>query len=202
MAGRGRSRPPCPRGRVLRARSRRWRRPRGALRGGSLKLHLARTTPSSRRSPVSLAKRMLTVVTLLAVLAPAAGAVVVKEERVPGGWLELTWSRGFGVGRVFTPLALPAGDPAIPSPSGDNTVAVLQNVATGLGGIALSATDPSGFSDYTWESDFFTGAGSTRVGLILRADPTDGVQTFYQFVINPGLFLLRFRQVVAGAPLA
>ncbi len=150
---------------------------------------------------MSLAKRMLTVVTLLAVLAPAAGAVVVKQERVPGGALELTWSPGFGVGRVFTPLALPAGDPAIPNPSGDNTVAVLQNVATGLGGIALSATDPSGFSDYTWESDFFTGAGSTRVGLILRADPTDGFQTFYQFVINPGLFLLRFRKFVAGAPL-
>jgi hypothetical protein len=143
---------------------------------------------------------MLTV-SLLAVLAPAAGAVVVKQERVPGGALEQTWSPGFGVGRVFTPLALTAGDPAIPNPSGDNTVAVLQNVATGLGGIAVSATDPSGFADYTWEGDFFTGAGNTRVGLILRADPSDGFQTFYQFVINPGLFQIRFRKFVGGGPL-
>lgn len=150
---------------------------------------------------MSLVKRVLLSASLLAVLAPVAGAVVVKQERVPGGALEQTWSPGFGVGRIFTPLALPAGDPAIPSPTGDNTVAVLQNVATSLGGIAVAATDPSGFADYTWEGDFFTGAGSTRVGLILRADPSDGFQTFYQFVINPGLFQIRFRKFVAGAPL-
>jgi hypothetical protein len=150
---------------------------------------------------MSLAKRSLLILSLLAVLAPVAGAAVVKQERVPGGALELTWSPGFGVGRVFTPLALPAGDPAIPSPTGDNTVAVLQNVATGLGGIAECATDPSGFADYTWEGDFFTGAGNTRVGLILRADPSDGFQTFYQFVINPGLFQIRFRKFVGGGPL-
>jgi hypothetical protein len=150
---------------------------------------------------MSLAKRVLLTASLLAVLAPVAGAVVVKQERVPGGALEQTWSPGFGVGRIFTPLALPAGDPAIPNPSGDNTVAVLQNVDTNLGGIAVCATDPSGYSDYTWEADFFTGAGNTRVGLILRADPSDGFQTFYQFVINPGLFQIRFRKFVAGAPL-
>jgi hypothetical protein len=150
---------------------------------------------------MSLARRLMMVVALLAVLAPAAGAVVVKQERVPGGALEQTWSPGFGVGQNFTPLTLAPGDPAIPTPSGDNTVAVLTNVAIGLGGIAVSATDPSGFSDYTWEGDFFTGAGSTRVGLILRADPSDGFQTFYQLVINPGLFQVRFRKFVAGAPL-
>jgi hypothetical protein len=150
---------------------------------------------------MSLVMRSLLTLSLLAVLAPAAGAAVVKQERVPGGALEQTWSPGFGVGRVFTALTLPAGDPAIPSPTGDNTVAVLQNVATNLGGIAACATDPSGFADYTWEGDFFTGGGSTRVGLILRADPSDGFQTFYQFVINPGLFQIRFRKFVAGAPL-
>ena len=150
---------------------------------------------------MSLANKLILTVSLLAVLAPAAGAVVVKQERVPGGALEQTWSPGFGVGRNFTPLTLTGADPAIPTPSGDNTVAVLTNVATGLGGIAVSAIDPSGFSDYTFEGDFFTGAGNTRVGLILRADPSDGFQTFYQFVINPGLFQIRFRKFVAGAPL-
>ena len=148
-----------------------------------------------------LAKKVILTMALVTVLAPAAGAVVVKQERVPGGALEQSWSPGFGVGRIFTPLALLAGNPALPTPSGDNTVAVLTNNEIGLGGIAVSATDPSGFSDYTWEGDFFTGAGSTRVGLILRADPADGFQTFYQFVINPGLFQIRFRKFVAGAPL-
>lgn len=148
-----------------------------------------------------LAKRMMMAVALMAVLAPVAGAVVVKQERVPGGVLEQTWSPGFGVGRIFTPLTLPAGDLAIPTPSGDNTVAVLQNVDIGLGGIAECATDPSGYSDYSWEGYFFTGAGDTRRGLILRADPADGFQTYYQFVINPGLFQVRFRKFIAGGPL-
>lgn len=148
-----------------------------------------------------LAKRVMMTAALLAVLAPVAGAVVVKQERVPGGALEQTWSPGFGVGRIFVPLVLAPGDPAINTPSGDNTVAVLQNNDIGLGGIAVAATDPSGFSDYTWEGSFFTGAGNTRRGLILRADPNDGFQTFYQFVINPGLFQVRFRKFIAGAPL-
>lgn len=150
---------------------------------------------------MTLGRTILSTAALLAVLSPAAGAVVVKQERVPGGTLEQTWSPGFGVGRVFTPLTLVAGDPAIPNPSGDNTVAVLQNNDTNLGGIALSATEPSGYADYTWEADFFTGAGNTRVGLVLRADPSNGFQSFYQLVINPGLFQVRFRKFVAGGPL-
>jgi hypothetical protein len=149
---------------------------------------------------LSLARKVSTAVLLLALTAAAAQAVVVKRERVPAGALEQTWLPGFGVGRTFTPLTLPAGDPAIPNPSGDNTVAVLQNNDVNLGGIAASATDPNGYADYTWEADFFTGAGDTRRGLILRADPTNGFQTFYQFVINAGLFQIRFRKFVAGAP--
>jgi hypothetical protein len=137
---------------------------------------------------------------LLVLCASVAGAAPIKQERVPGGVLEQTWQPGFGVGRTFTPLTLAAGDPAIPNPSGDNTVAVLQNNDINLGGIAACATDPLGLPDYTWEADFFTGAGSTRVGLILRADPSNGFQTFYQFVINAGLFVIRFRKFVNGAP--
>jgi len=149
---------------------------------------------------LSVVSKVSSAVLLMVLSASVAGAVVVKQERVPGGALEQTWLPGFGVGRTFTPLTLAAGDPANPNPSGDNTVAVLQNNDINLGGIAACATDNNGFADYTWEGDFFTGAGSTRVGLILRADPTNGFQTFYQFVINSGLFVIRFRKFVNGAP--
>jgi len=155
---------------------------------------------------LSVVLKVSSAVLVLALSASAAsadlipGAVPIKFERVPGGALESTWLPGFGVGRTFTPLVLPAGDPAIPNPAGDNTVAVLQNNDISLGGIAACGTDPLGFADYVWEGDFFTGAGDTRRGLILRADPTNGFQTFYQFVINAGLFLIRFRKFVNGAP--
>ena len=150
---------------------------------------------------MSLAQKLSCALLLLAVGATTAGAtlpVVVKRERVPNGALEQTWIPGFGVGRTFTPLVLPAGNPAIPNPSGDNTVAVLQNNAITLGGIAACTTDPNGFSDYEWEADFFTGDGNTRRGIIVRADP--GFSQFYQLVINAGLFLIRFRKFVGGTP--
>ena len=148
---------------------------------------------------MSLARKVSTAVLLLIVTSAAAQAVVVKQERVPGGALEQTWLPGFGP-RTFTPLTLTGADPAIPNPSGDNTVAVLQNLDINSGGIALCATDPNGYADYTWEGDFFAGAGDTRRGLVLRADPTNGFQTFYQFVINAGLFQIRFRKFVNGSP--
>ena len=138
---------------------------------------------------------------LVAWVAVGGAAVLIKQERVPGGTLEATWLPGFGVGRLFTPLTLTTTDPANPNPSGDNTVAVLQNNDISLGGIAECATDPSGYADYVWEADFFTGGGNTRRGIVLRADPTNGFQSFYQLVINSGLFLVRFRKFVAGNPL-
>lgn len=148
---------------------------------------------------MSLARKVSAAVLLLILTSAAAQAVVVKQERVPGGALEQTWIPGFGP-RTFTPLTLTGADPAIPNPSGDNTVAVLQNLDTNSGGIALCATDPNGYADYTWEGDFFSGAGDTRRGLVLRADPTNGLQTFYQFVINAGLFQIRFRKFLNGTP--
>lgn len=156
-------------------------------------------------SLVSHLRHVTTAILLVAVSAAAAAAATnatpaFKQERVPGGTLEQYWAPGFGVGRIFTPLVLPAGDPAIPTPSGDNTVAVLRNNDVGLGGIAESVTGTDGQFDYSWEADFFTGDGSTRRGLILRADPANGFQTFYQFVINSGLFLIRFRKFVNGNP--
>jgi hypothetical protein len=151
---------------------------------------------------LSLARKASFTALLLALsLSPAHAAPGILKERVPGGVLEQTWLPGFGVGRTFTPLVLSPGDPAIPNPSGDNTVAVLRNNDINLGGIAACATDPLGNADYIWEGNFFTGAGDTRRGLILRADPTNGFQTFYQFVFNAGLFQIRFRKFVNGAPI-
>jgi len=149
---------------------------------------------------LSLARSVsITAISLIAVVS-VSNAAGIKKETVPGGVLQQTWLPAFGVGRTFTPLTLTGADPAIPNPSGDNTVAVLQNNDISLGGIAACATDPNGYADYIWEGNFFTGNGDTRRGLILRADPTNGFQTFYQFVINAGLFTIRFRKFVNGAP--
>lgn len=150
-----------------------------------------------------LARTLFVSLLLAASLAPTASAqalFLLKHERATGGTLDLAWDPGFGVGRTFQPLLLPTGDPAIPNPSGDNSVAVLTNNATGLGGIALAATSVLEHADYTWSGWFFTGAGDTRRGLVVRAKPTNGFQTFYQLVVNPGLFQLRFRKFVDGAP--
>jgi hypothetical protein len=154
---------------------------------------------------LSLARQVLAAISLIAVTATVAGAgplppPINKQETVAGGVLQQYWAPGFGVGRIFTPLTLTPADPAYANPSGDHTVAVLTNNDTNLGGIAASATDANGYFDYSWQADFFTGAGDTRRGLIVRADATNGFQTFYQLVINPGLFLIRFRKFVNGNP--
>ena len=143
---------------------------------------------------------------LSAVLASSAGATgshlfTFLEEHVTGGTLQHAWSPGFGVGRTFQPLTLPPTSPAYPNPSGDNTVAVLTNNDVNLGGIATALTDNLGCNDYYWSGWFFTGDGNTRRGLLVRADPTNDFQTFYQLVVNAGLFQLRFRKFVNGAPL-
>lgn len=137
----------------------------------------------------------------LATSASAAGhPYVFFQERVPGGVLENTWQDGFGLGRTFQPLTMSPSDPAYANPSGDHTVAVLTNNDVNLGGLAEAAR---GFPcpDYFWSGWFFTGDGNTRRGLVVRADSTNGYQSFYQLVVNAGLFQLRFRKFVDGAPL-
>jgi hypothetical protein len=138
----------------------------------------------------------------LATSASAAGhPYVFLQERVPGGVLENTnWQDGFALGRTFQPLTMSPSDPAYANPSGDHTVAVLTNNDVNLGGLAVAAR---GFPcpDYFWSGSFFTGAGNTRRGLIVRADSSNGYQSFYQLVVNAGLFQLRFRKFVNGAPL-
>ena len=102
---------------------------------------------------------------------------------------------------VMHAAILDPGDPAYTNPSGDHTVAVATNsYAPDSGGVILTCTDPGGLSDYTWEGWMFTGAGNTRRGLVVRADPTNTLQSCYQFVIQSGLFVMNFRKLVNASP--
>ncbi len=136
----------------------------------------------------------------LLLVTTSAFALDIKQERVPGGVLEQSWVPGFGVPRSLVGAILPPADPAYANPSGDHTVGVLTNATPDSGGIALACTDPVSQSDYIWEGWFFTGAGNTRRGLVLRADPGNQFQSCYQFVVNAGLFQILFRKLVNGAP--
>jgi hypothetical protein len=142
----------------------------------------------------------LLAVALFPVAASAAPAAVIEQERVPSGILELTWSPGFGLPNTLNAAILDASDPAYANPSGDHTVGVLANAAPDSGGLALACTDTGTLADYDWEGWFFTGAGNTRRGLVLRANAANGFQDCYQLVINAGLFQIVFRKLVLGAP--
>lgn len=143
--------------------------------------------------------RVLVSAALLSFANPAF-ALEVKQERVLGGSLEQAWVYGFNTPRNLEAATLLPAHPAYANPSGDHTVGVLTNSTPDSGGIALACTDPSGQSDYVWEGWFFTGAGNTRRGLVLRADANNQFQSCYQFVINSGLFQILFRKLVNGAP--
>ena len=145
--------------------------------------------------------RTFVLILMLSMTAAMSAHASFLAEHVTGGHLDLVWNPGFGVTNNMQPLTLTPSDPAYANPSGDHTVAVATNsFAPDSGGIILTATDPMGQADYTWEGWFFTGDGNTRRGLVVRADPTNGFQSCYQFVIQAGLFQINFRKLVAGAP--
>ena len=127
--------------------------------------------------------------------------VILKEEHVTNGALDLLWLNGFGVSNNLKPLTLTQEHPAYANPSGDHTVASATNsFAPDSGGVILSATDPEGVSDYIWEGWIFTGDGNTRRGLVVRANPANQFTSCYQFVIQSGLFQINFRKLVNSAP--
>jgi hypothetical protein len=148
------------------------------------------------------ALRRLSVAALLlfASAESARASAIVKRERVPSGVLEQSWTPGFGLPNTLNAAILDAANAAFANPSGDHTVGVLANAAPDSGGLALACTDVNGLNDYQWEGWFFTGAGDTRRGIILRANPANGFQDGYQLVINAGLFTVAFRKLVLGAP--
>lgn len=147
----------------------------------------------------SPARALVVLLFSLSFTAPAR-AVVLKQERVPLGVLEQSWTPGFGLPNTLNAAILDIANPAYANPSGDHTVGVLTNASPDSGGLALACTDANGANDYDWEGWFFTGAGDTRRGLVLRANPANGFQDCYQLVINAGLFTIALRKLVLGAP--
>lgn len=146
-------------------------------------------------------RRAVLLLLLLTSVAPLPSAAAPLEEHVTGGVLDLPWLNGFGVSANMQPLTLAPGDPALPNPSGDGTVGVATNsMAPDSGGVVLTAIDPGNVSDYSWEAWVFTGAGNTRRGLVVRADPANQFQSCYQFVMQAGLLQFNFRKLVNSAP--
>ncbi len=137
---------------------------------------------------------------VLTLVAAAAHAVPIKVEHVTGGNLDLPWTYGFGVPNSMYGKTLDASDPAYANPSGDHTVAVAQNASPDSGGICLTVTDPGAVADYAWGAEFFTGNGETRRGIVVRADPSNQFMSCYQLVVEQGLFQIKFRKLVNGAP--
>lgn len=151
--------------------------------------------------------RLLALSIMLSAILVTVTSAAVREEHVTGGVLDLTWLPGLLIPggaplpNVMHAAILDPSDPAYANPSGDHTVAVATNsMAPDSGGVILTCTDPAGVSDYSWEGWMFTGAGNTRRGLVVRADPTNTFQSCYQFVIQSGLFQLNFRKLVNAAP--
>ena len=149
---------------------------------------------------MKLATRIILAAAGSLLVTAAAFAAPVREEHVTGGQLDLVWQNGFFVSANMKPLTLAPADPAYLNPSGDHTVACATNMPPDSGGIILTATDPAGLADYQWEAWIFTGNGNTRRGLVVRADPANGFQSSYQFVIQSGLFQLNFRKLINQSP--
>ena len=140
----------------------------------------------------------------IAVTARPASAtwVPVLAEHVTGGDLDQVWVPGFNTPvRNLQALTLDPSNPAYANPSGDHTVGLAVNTIPDSGGIILTVTDPGAFNtDYEWEGWMFTGAGNTRRGLMVRADPTSSFQTGYQLVIQSGLLQINFRKLNGQNP--
>ncbi len=136
----------------------------------------------------------------LALSVSSAAAAPDLQELITGGAFDLPWTNGLYISAVATPATLGSGHPAYANPSGDHTVMVLATSTNDSGNVILAATDPHGTADYVWEADVFTGDGTSSRGIVVRADPTDGFENNYNFIIRPGLFELRFRKMVNTMP--
>ena len=128
-----------------------------------------------------LAKAIVLTSALINLFATLAAAGTIISEHVTGGYLDLPWTYGFATPNTMYGKTLDPSDPAYANPSGDHTVAVAQNASPDSGGICVTVTDPGTIGpDYAWEGWFFTGDGSTRRGLIVRATPANNFESFYQ----------------------
>lgn len=146
-------------------------------------------------------RTLLATALALTLFAGAAAAVVVTEEHVTGGVMQLNWLTGFNTDRKLEPLTLDPGHPAYAThPSGDFTVGSLTTAIPDSGGIALSCVDPLGQADYEWEAWVNMGNGDSRRGLVLRADYASNFANSYLFVIYAGLGQIQFRKLAGQTP--
>ena len=145
-------------------------------------------------------RTLLATAVALTLFAGAAGAVVVTEEHVTGGVMQLSWLTGFNTDRRLEPLTLDGAHPAFANPSGDHTVGALTTAIPDSGGIALSCVDPLGQADYEWEGRVFTGNGDSRRGLVIRADHAVNFSNAYLFVLYAGMGQLQFRKLAGQTP--
>ena len=83
--------------------------------------------------------------------------------------------------QIIESLLFLSSDPVTPEALAEATEAELHDVTTALERLR---------EYYEFE----------RRGLVLRADPSNNYQSFYMFVIEPGLFQIRFRKLVNGSP--
>ena len=160
----------------------------------------ARSASGSWHLSATFGKPLALAAALSLVLAASSGATELLAEHVTAGHLDLHWVGGFSTPNAMYGKTLADTMPGFANPSGDHTVAVAQNASPDSGGIIVTTTDPGSFSDYVWEGYIFTGAGESRRGVILRATPENDFQSFYMLVIEPGLFQIRFRKLINGAP--
>ena len=146
-----------------------------------------------------LRTRVLATTAGLMLIASAALAAPYRQEHVTGGALDLSWRNGYDTSNSMQPLTLDASDPAYANPSGDHTVGLCTTAIPDSGGIIVTTVDAAGINDYMWEAYMNTGAGNARRGIIVRATPGANAKNFYYFVIESGLFQIRFRRIQAGA---
>jgi hypothetical protein len=150
---------------------------------------------------VRFAKILAFTAALSLVFAAVSSATTILSESATHGHLDLNWVGGFATPNSMYAKTLDDTMPGYANPSGDHTVAVAQNASPDSGGIIVTTTDPGAInSDYVWEANIFTGGGESRRGLVLRATPGNQFESFYMMVIEPGLFQIRFRKIVDGAP--
>lgn len=142
---------------------------------------------------LQLSKSLMFALIAMSIAGVASAQII--QETVPGGELELEWVGGYGMPLTMEGAILESGNVGYGNPSGDNTVAVLTNHPPSMGGLGMAMTDPGDVSDYVFEAYFNTSDGSSRRGLLFRANPDNYFGSAYQFVLEPGLLQLKFRKL-------
>ncbi len=141
---------------------------------------------------------LLLVVATICVAHVPAGAEELYAERVTGGTLDLEWFTPYEEvgGNVPVALTLSGGEACYPNPSGDTHVVSLSTIPMGPYQLGGSLATDAVVSDGRLDAWIFTGSGEARVGILFRNSV--GASYGYQFVIDSGLFQVKFRRGDGG----